>query len=803
MVEEAKSKPVPSKIGRYRIFSKLAAGGMATVYLARSENEAGFEKIVALKVIHDHLAGEKSFVDMFLDEARIAANINHPNVCTVFDFGVDKGIYYLAMEYLLGEPLGRIIRTIAKRQKKEEVKELPWYLARVLADACEGLHAAHELTDATGRHLGVVHRDVSPENIIVTYDGAVKLVDFGVAKAAQRIHETKVNKIKGKFAYVSPEQVQNMDLDRRTDLWGVGVCLWESLTLRRLFRRDSDAATLLAVVHDEIPPPSMLRGWVPPELDEIVLRALHREPEDRYPSARAMGHALRSFLTQSGATLGTAELGEWMESLFPDEKAKRVDRLRRAKQGKVSASLAPGADESSVTDGTMPSVSMHMSPGEGMPAPAGVPLSDIIKAVSLGAPTLHPAVIGLLAMDVCEQLQKKPAKLAPEQIRISPEGRITLDPPFDETRESDAVRSVVSSLKPVIGDEPSPITRLLLEGEFRSPAELSRALEGRLDPLARGDARKMLVQRVQGELPIQSRATTRPGRRATPTGTGLTDPLQMGGPSPVVQTTFDDTLLDDTELMKGVKRGGFGKFIFVLLVLGAVAIAGIAVFKPDLMNELLVSVGLRDAPEPEPVIEPEPEPDPTGTVILRVATEGAEVFRFVGRAPVSIDELAVRETHEILAVVEDRPILRHRIVPTDGWNDADPATLELALQVPEEEREVDTDEVPASEDARTGTLRVITDPAGAKVFHRAGVGPEVRFDELPMDEPFELLVIADGYTPQREIVTASQWEGTTIEREVTLQEAPRRRRRNRSEMSSRMRASESDDFTLGADEESP
>ena len=142
---------------------------MATVYLARSENEAGFEKIVALKVIHDHLAGEKSFVDMFLDEARIAANINHPNVCTVFDFGVDKGIYYLAMEYLLGEPLGRIIRTIAKRQKKDEVKELPWYLARVLADACEGLHAAHELTDATGRHLGVVHRDVSPENIIVTY----------------------------------------------------------------------------------------------------------------------------------------------------------------------------------------------------------------------------------------------------------------------------------------------------------------------------------------------------------------------------------------------------------------------------------------------------------------------------------------------------------------------------------------------------------------------------------------------------------------------------------------------------------
>lgn len=798
MAEQETKKPVPSKIGRYRIFSKLAAGGMATVYLARSENEAGFEKIVALKVIHDHLAGEKSFVDMFLDEARIAANINHPNVCTVFDFGVDKGVYYLAMEYLLGEPLGRIIRTIAKRQKKEEVKELPWYLARVMADACEGLHAAHELTDATGKHLGVVHRDVSPENIIVTYDGAVKLVDFGVAKAAQRIHETKVNKIKGKFAYVSPEQVQNMDLDRRTDLWGVGVCLWESLTLRRLFRRESDAATLLAVVHDEIPPPSMLRGWVPPELDEIVLRALSREPEERYPSARAMGHALRTFLVQSGATLGSAELGEWMDALFPDEKLKRVDRLRRAQQGKVSGSLAPAGDESSVTDGTMPSVSMHMSPGEVPAAATGVPLSDIVKAVNLGAPPLAPAVVGLLAMDVCEHLQKKPAKIAPEQIRISPEGRITLVPPFDEARESDAVRSVIASLKLVTGDELSPITRLLDAGEFRSPSELSHALEAELDPIARGEARKQLVKRVQGELPIQARTTTRP-RRPTPIAVG--DPLAIGGPSPVVHTAWDDDVLDDTELMRGVKRGGgFFKLVLVLLVLGAVAIAGIAVFKPAMMNELLISAGLRDAPEPEPEPEPIPEPDPTGSVVLRVATEGAEVFRFVGRAPVSIEDLAVRETHQVLAAVEERPFLRHEVRSTDGWNAEDPARLELALSVPEEEVDASERE-PAepSDDSRRGTLRIVTDPVGAKIFHLVGTAPEVTFDDLPMDEPFEALIVAPGHEPHREIVTASQWQGERIERDVTLEESSRSssRRRRREGMSTRMSSMDDDDFTLG------
>lgn len=291
------SKPLPSHFGRYRIFSKLASGGMATVYLARTEHTSGFEKLVALKVIHEHLAEDEAFVHMFLDEARIAAGIDHPNVCTVFDFGEQDGVHYLAMEFLLGEPIKRVLRAVARRKDREEIRQLPYYIARLIAEACEGLHAAHELHGPRGEPLHVVHRDVSPENIVVTYDGGVKIVDFGVAKAAERIHETKVAKIKGKFAYIAPEQLRNEGVDRRSDVWGLGVCLWEALTLRRLFRRDSDASTLSAVLFDDIPAPSAVSPWVPVELDAIVLRALTRDREGRYRTARAMGQDLRRFLT--------------------------------------------------------------------------------------------------------------------------------------------------------------------------------------------------------------------------------------------------------------------------------------------------------------------------------------------------------------------------------------------------------------------------------------------------------------------------------------------------------------------------
>ncbi|MFK7988446.1 MAG: serine/threonine-protein kinase [Sandaracinaceae bacterium] len=316
--EEERSSIVPEveqRFGRYRLCYELASGGMGKVFLARSEGARSFEKLVALKRIHPHLAEKKLFVDMFLDEARITSRIAHPNVCSVFDFGHEGGTYYLAMEYLFGEPLSHVIRG-SLRYDKQDPRRIP-HIARILADACEGLHAAHELEDGDGNPLGVVHRDVSPHNIFVTYDGGVKVVDFGIARAADQLHETTTGAVKGKWAYMAPEQARGNAMDRRVDVWALGVVLWEGATGRRLFRRKSQTETVLALVNDPIPRPSEVEPSVPSEIDEICMRALSRDADMRWPSARAMGRAIRHFLASRGSPVGLAEIAEWMEELFP------------------------------------------------------------------------------------------------------------------------------------------------------------------------------------------------------------------------------------------------------------------------------------------------------------------------------------------------------------------------------------------------------------------------------------------------------------------------------------------------------
>ena len=215
-IEEAK------KLGRYELVWELGTGGMASVYLARVRGPAGFNKWLAIKRIHPHLAKDPRFVEMFLDEARIAAAVHHPNVAHVFDLGDDAGERFLAMEYLHGEHLG----TVAVRAVRERGRLEPELAARIIASAADGLHHAHEARDAEGRHLGLVHRDVSPQNIFVTYDGSVKLTDFGIAKAAGRLTHTQTGGTKGKVSYMAPEQALGHAVDRRTDVWALGVVLW-------------------------------------------------------------------------------------------------------------------------------------------------------------------------------------------------------------------------------------------------------------------------------------------------------------------------------------------------------------------------------------------------------------------------------------------------------------------------------------------------------------------------------------------------------------------------------------------------
>ncbi len=322
-----------ARLGCYRICVEVASGGMATVYLARSDAGAGRDRFAALKVAHPHLARDSVFVEMFADEARLASRIHHPNVCRVLDFDREGPVPYLAMEYLDGENFASLFgRHVERLQATPPAIDLARHaalVARAMADACAGLHAAHELRDEHGAPLDVVHRDVSPENIFLTYDGVVKIVDFGVAQAACQDHRTSTGYVKGKLAYLQPEALEGKPLDRRADVWGIGVTLWELLTGERLFRREGDLETLRAITELEVRAPSEVRPGLPPALDPIVLRALARDRESRYPTTRQLARELLAVLAADGTLPDSVELAEWMDELFPGgrERSRRLFEL--------------------------------------------------------------------------------------------------------------------------------------------------------------------------------------------------------------------------------------------------------------------------------------------------------------------------------------------------------------------------------------------------------------------------------------------------------------------------------------------
>ena len=392
---EVPARTAPEKIGRYQLCFELASGGMASVYLARAEGAPGFEKLVALKRIHPHLADEKDYVEMFLDEARIASRITHANVCSVFDFGEAEGEYFIAMEYLVGEPLSRVQRRVVANADQRASALLPARMARVIAQACEGLHAAHELRDADGESLHVVHRDVSAENLFVTYDGATQVVDFGIAHARQRVHHTEAGQVKGTFPYMAPEQMTAAVVDRRVDVWALGAVLWELLTLRTLFLRDTDVNTMYAVLSGEIRPPSDYRSDVPPELDEIVLKALQRSPHERWQSAREMGKALRRFLAKQDDLVGPAEIADWMEELFPggESRKRQLMEIARASDGAIASDPPHRPGDKSGRRG------MQIPPTAGRRLPAPPPLPASLLVMVIGVAT----VLTVVALDWLRQ----------------------------------------------------------------------------------------------------------------------------------------------------------------------------------------------------------------------------------------------------------------------------------------------------------------------------------------------------------------------------------------------------------------
>ncbi len=312
-------------LDRYELIAELASGGMAKVYLARLGGLAGFQRLFAIKHLHPYLHSDNQFVQMFLDEARLAAGIHHPNVVPILEVGASDAGYYLVMEYVEGDTLASLLA----RASSVSHPAMPFGISiRIMLDTLEGLEAAHGLTDDYGKRLGLVHRDVSPQNILVGLDGTARITDFGVARAASRLHATKVGQLKGKLAYMAPEQARGGQVDARTDVFAAGIVLWEALTMRRLFRGDNEAVTLNRVFFEPIPRTRAVNEAIPPGVDAVVAAALEREPDARFPSCAAFAQALEAAAVKAGCSASAQEVASFVQATLGQEVQAQRDRVR-------------------------------------------------------------------------------------------------------------------------------------------------------------------------------------------------------------------------------------------------------------------------------------------------------------------------------------------------------------------------------------------------------------------------------------------------------------------------------------------
>lgn len=435
------------------LFDEIASGGMATVRFGRLIGEGGFSRTVAVKCLHAHFAKDEEFAAMFLDEARLAARIQHLNVVGTVDVVAREGELYLVMDYVHGESLSKLVRESRRRRTRIPVK----IVSAIIIGALEGLHAAHIAKSELGVPLGIVHRDVSPQNVMVGVDGIARVLDFGIAKAAGRLQTTRDGQIKGKLAYIAPEQLKAEDVDRRTDIYSTSVMLWEALTGKRLFKADDEVGLFGMVLQGATLPPSALVPDLPKVLDEVTMRGLARDPADRYDTARDMAVALEQAVGYASAR----EVGAWVENLASETlavRAEKIAELESISSTSIKAMMVGGKPTADLGNLTSPAINLGIAAAAiaDRPTPIDEVESQVSSARQLPPPRLPPKprtttsgaadIVSFVApTDASSGWQNSEELAAPERVPFEGSDGALFDPSQFDLLQENEVRGPMTS----------------------------------------------------------------------------------------------------------------------------------------------------------------------------------------------------------------------------------------------------------------------------------------------------------------------------------------------------------------------
>ncbi|MEM9453937.1 MAG: protein kinase [Myxococcota bacterium] len=473
-----------SQLGKYQLLRRIATGGMAELFLARATAIHGFEKLVVLKRILPQHAESEDFIRMFLAEARLAATLHHPNIVQVYDIGEEGTTYFFTMEYVQGQDLRRLVRAARKAQKALPLE----HILHIVMGVAAGLNHAHEKIGLDGRPLGIVHRDVSPSNVLVTYEGGVKIVDFGIAKAATAQTATIAGTLKGKIPYMSPEQCRGEAVDRRSDIFSIGTLLWELTTGSRLFTGENEFSIINRVAAGDVPPPSSVREDYPPELEAIVMRALQADRELRYPSAQDLQIDLEDFAREARLPVSSARMAKFMRGLFSEEirqatlqlQSDRLDEQPTMRRPALSRDMLESASSMTGAAPSRDSESVEVTPSEiradqvmATPGPAGGGYATDVTyeerkrgsaGVVLAVITTLLAVFGAAALvwffvlDAADARKDGDAKQdrTPAVIVESPAPSSSSKPASKPEPESEAPKADPPRAKAEPADEPAP-----------------------------------------------------------------------------------------------------------------------------------------------------------------------------------------------------------------------------------------------------------------------------------------------------------------------------------------------------------